>query len=66
MSLLITCVRFCLTLPVSCVCVCPVCVAALDAYVFLRDTKAFEADTHKVLARTVSTGAVIQVVFRLF
>jgi hypothetical protein len=28
--------------------------AALDAYVFLRDNKAFEEETHKILARTVS------------
>lgn len=30
------------------------CYAALDAYLFLRDTKAFEEETHKILARTVS------------
>lgn len=30
--------------------------AALDAYLFLRDTKAFEEETHKILARTVSWG----------
>lgn len=28
--------------------------AALDAYLFLRDNKAFEQETNKILARTVS------------
>lgn len=32
----------------------PVYIGALDAYMFLRDTKAFEEETHKILARTVS------------
>lgn len=34
----------------------PCCLAALDAYVFLRDNKAFEEETHKILARTVSAA----------
>jgi hypothetical protein len=35
-------------------CLLLLCYAALDAYLFLRDTKAFEEETHKILARTVS------------
>lgn len=31
--------------------------AALDAFLFLRDSKAFEEETHKILARTVRGGA---------
>lgn len=31
----------------------PVFIGALDAFVFLRDNKAFENETHKILAKTV-------------
>lgn len=31
----------------------PIYIGALDAYMFLRDNKAFEEETHKILARTV-------------
>lgn len=36
----------------------PVFIGALDAYVFLRDNKAFEEETHKILARTVADAMV--------
>lgn len=36
----------------------PVFIGALDAYVFLRDNKAFEEETHKILARTVKDAMV--------
>jgi CBS domain-containing protein len=36
----------------------PVYIGALDAYLFLRDTKAFEEETHKILARTVGDAMV--------